>query len=126
MNMYQNKTNDSGFTLIVVLMVMAILAIGILAVMTMQITAANSNSSARRITDGSNYMASEFERLMLQDYDDTIAAYPAAARVPDPPYTVANAAAAGPIPNTQQVDITVGLGPLGNPLTITYYKADPF
>jgi prepilin-type N-terminal cleavage/methylation domain-containing protein len=126
MNIFQKNNDDNGFTLIEVLMVMAILSIGILAVMTMQITAAKSNSNARRMTDGSNYMASEFERLMLQNYDDTIVAYPAAARVPDPPYTVANAAAAGPIPNTQQVDITVGEGPLGNPLTITYYKADPF
>jgi len=126
MNMYQHKTNDNGFTLIEVLMVLVILAIGILAVMTMQISATNSNANARRMTDGSNYMVSEFERLMLQDYDDTIAAYPAAVRVPDPPYTVANAAAAGPIPNTQQVDITVTLGPSGRALNITYYKADPF
>jgi len=129
MNRYPKKNNTGGFTLIEVLMVMAVLAIGILAVMTMQISAAKSNSSARRITDSSNYMADEFERLMLLDYDDGVAAYPADRPdwAPAYPYTVVNAVAAGPIPNTQQVDITVGLeGPFGNPLTVTYYKADPF
>lgn len=125
MNRDHQRNNVRGFTLIEVLMVMAILSIGILAVMTMQISATSSNANARRMTDGGNYMASEFEWLMLQDYDDTLAAYPTGAN-PNAPYTVVNAAAAGPIPNTQQVGITVGLGPLGEDLTITYYKSDPF
>lgn len=125
MNIYQNKNNDSGFTLIEVLMVMVILAIGILAAMTMQINAAKSNSNARRMTDGSNYMASKFEWLMLQDYDDAIAAYNLGLD-PEPPYAATNVVSAGPIPNTQQVDITVSLGPSGRDLNITYYKADPF
>ena len=127
MNRHHKINNSKGFTLIEVLMVMAILAIGILAVMTMQISAANSNSNARRMTDGGNYLADEFERLMLVDYDDAIATYPARANWnPAPPYTIANAVSAGPIPNTIQVDITAGLGPMGRPLNITYYKADPF
>ena len=127
MNISQIKNNAGGFTLVEVLMVMAILGIGILAVMTMQITAATSNSNARRMTDGGNYLASEFEWLMLQNYDDTIGAYPAPPFAVDPPYTVTNVVqGVPPIPNTQQVDITVGLGPLGEDLTITYYKADPF
>jgi prepilin-type N-terminal cleavage/methylation domain-containing protein len=126
MNIFQKNNDDNGFTLIEVLMVMAVLSIGILAVMTMQITAAKSNSSARRLTDGSNYLASEFEWLMLQDYDDTIGAYPDPPFGIAPPYTVTNTVVDGPIDNTLQVDITVGAGPLGNPLTITYYKADPF
>ena len=126
MNRDHKLNNIRGFTLIEVLMVMAILSIGILAVMTMQISATSSNANARRMTDGGNYMASEFEWLMLQDYDDTLAAYPTGAN-PNAPYTVANAVAgAAPIPNTQQIDITVGLGPLGEDLTITYYKSDPF
>jgi prepilin-type N-terminal cleavage/methylation domain-containing protein len=127
MNRHPKINTTNGFTLIEVLAVMAILAIGILAVMTMQISATNSNANARRMTDGGNYLADEFERLMLQDYDDAIASYPARANWnPAPPYTVANAVSAGPIPNTIEVDITIGLGPMGRPLTITYYKADPF
>ena len=125
MIIYQKNNDEGGFTLVEVLMVMAVLAIGILGVMTMQISAANNNSSARRTTDGGNYMASEFEWQMLQDFDGAAAAYPVGAN-PAAPYTVANAVAAGPIPNTQQVDITVTLGPAGRPITITYYKADPF
>ena len=127
MKQYQ-MNNAKGFTIIEVLAVMGILAIGILAVMTMQITAANSNTNARRMTDGSNYLVDEFERIMLQDYDDAIAAYNARGGgwEPDPPYTVANTVSGGPIDNTIRVDITVGLGPFGEPLTARYYKADPF
>ena len=122
-----HQMNNQGFTIIEVLAVMGILAIGILAVMTMQLTATNSNTNARRTTDGGNYMADEFERVMLLDYDDAIAAYPARGNWnPEPPYTVANAVSGGPIPNTIQVDITIGLGPFGEDLTVTYFKADPF
>jgi prepilin-type N-terminal cleavage/methylation domain-containing protein len=127
MKKHYQMNNSKGFTIIEVLVVMAILAIGILAVMTMQITATKSNTNARRITEGGNYLTDEFERLMLLDYDDTIAAYPARGNWnPEPPYTVANAVSAGPINNTIRVDITVGLGPFGEDLNITYYKADPF
>ena len=127
MNIYQKRNDDNGFTIIEVLVVMAVLAIGILAVMTMQITAANSNSNARRLTDASNYLSSEFELLMLEPYgdDDDFSAY-ATGSAPYAPYTVANVVSDGPIPNTKQVDITVGSGPLGDPLTFTYFKADPF
>lgn len=127
MNRHPKISNANGFTIIEVLAVMGILAIGILAVMTMQITATNSNSNARRMTEGGNYLADEFERIMLLDYDDAIAAYPARGNWnPEPPYTVANTVSGGPIDNTIQVDITIGLGPFGEDLTITYYKADPF
>lgn len=125
MHIHQKTSNAGGFTLIEVLMVMAVLAIGILAVMTMQITAANSNTRARRLTDGSNYMTSAFEWVMLQDYDAAAASYnmgPA----PQAPYTARNDVVGNPIPNTQQVDLTVTLGPSGRTLNITYYKADPF
>ena len=127
MNRHPKINTTKGFTLIEVLVVMAILSIGILAVMTMQITATSSNTNARRMTDGGNYLASEFEWLMLQDYgdDDDFTAY-ATGSNPVAPYTIANVVSDGPIPNTKRIDITAGLGPMGRPLTITYYKADPF
>ena len=125
MHTRQKTSHADGFTLIEVLMVMAVLAIGILAVMTMQLSAASSNTTARKLTDGSNYMTSAFEWMMLQDYDAAAANYnmgPA----PQAPYTAQNVVAGNPIPNTQQVDLTVTLGPSGRTLNITYYKADPF
>ena len=125
MNRHHKNHNSEGFTILEVLIVIAVLAIGILGVMTMQISAANSNTAARRLTDGTNYMTSAFEWLLLQDYDDAAATYDMGPD-PDPPYTAANAVAAGPIPNTQQVDVTVTLGPAGRTLNVTYYKADPF
>jgi prepilin-type N-terminal cleavage/methylation domain-containing protein len=125
MNRQPPTNNSQGFTLLEVLIVIAVLAIGILAVMTMQISATNSNANARRMTEGANYLSSAFEWLMLEEYDDAAAIYDMGPD-PDPPYTAQNVVAAGPIPNTQQVDVTVDLGPLGRPLTATYYKADPF
>ena len=125
MNKLHSHNNSEGFTILEVLIVIAVLAIGILGVMTMQISATNSNANARRMTDGANYLSSAFEWMMLQDYDDAAANYDMGPD-PDPPYTAQNVVAAGPIPNTQQVDVTVNLGPMGRPLTATYYKADPF
>ena len=123
MNRHFHKDNDGGFTIIEVVMVMAILAIGILAVMTMQITATNSNSNANRITEGTKSMASEFEWLMLQDYDVV-----ADNTTNEGRYTIAYTvgAADNPIPNTKQIDIIVTLGPSGRTVNVTYYKADTF
>ena len=126
MNRHIHKDNDGGFTIIEVLLVMAILAIGIMAVMTMQITATNSNSNAKRITEGTNYMASEFEWLMLQDYDDAVFTVGVNPTRNEDRYTVEHSVAAGPISNTKQVDITVTLGPSGRTVNVTYYKADTF
>lgn len=126
MNSNQPIYNDSGFSLVEVLLVMAILAIGILAVMTMQITAANSTSSAKRLTESTNLMASEFESLMLRDYDDAVLTVGANPTRSERGYTVAHNVANGPIPNTKQVDVTITMQHNGKTVDVTYYKADTF
>ena len=126
MDREQILNSNSGFTLVEVLLVMAILAIGIMAVMTMQVTATNSNSSAKRLTESTNFMASEFETLMLRDYDDATLIVGANPTRADHGYTVAHSVADGPIPNTKQVDISITMGLTGRTVDITYYKADTF
>ena len=67
--------NSHGFSLIEVLMVMAIFSIGILAVATLQVGAVNANSTARRITAGSAWLGDHIEKIMALGYDDPALAY---------------------------------------------------
>lgn len=62
--------NARGFTLIEVLIGMAIFAIGILAVTTMQMRSINQNASARLQTEATTLAADWMERLMALPYDD--------------------------------------------------------
>jgi type II secretion system protein I len=63
------KPNETGFTLIEVLMAMAIFAIGILAVGSMQIAAMNGGASARRSTDAATIAQDQIEKIIAGDYD---------------------------------------------------------
>jgi prepilin-type N-terminal cleavage/methylation domain-containing protein len=58
-----------GFTLIEVLMVMAIFSTGILAVAAMQITSTKGNASARRMTEATALAEKQIENLMQLPYD---------------------------------------------------------
>ncbi len=69
-NLFKNSGNEHGFTLIEVLIAMAIFSIGILGVAAMQTTAANGNSSARRVTNIANVAADYVERLISLPYND--------------------------------------------------------
>lgn len=65
-----DKNNNQGFTLVEILIAMAIFSIGILAVTAMQITAINSNASARKITDVTTLAEDRLERLMALPWND--------------------------------------------------------
>jgi prepilin-type N-terminal cleavage/methylation domain-containing protein len=64
------KRGHRGFTLIEVLIAMAIFSIGILAVGTLQITSTNSNASARIQTEEYTWVVDRIERLTGLPYDD--------------------------------------------------------
>ena len=69
-NLFKNSgSNEHGFTLIEVLIAMAIFSIGILGVAAMQTTAAGGNSSARRVTNIANVAADHVERLISLPYN---------------------------------------------------------
>lgn len=59
-----------GFTLIEVLIAMAIFAIGILGVATMQISSTNGNTSARKHSEASEFAQGQVELLMATSFAD--------------------------------------------------------
>lgn len=67
---YSRPSNSRGFTLIEVLIAMAIFAVGILAVTTMQMRSINQNASARLQTEATNLAADWMEQLLALPYDD--------------------------------------------------------
>jgi type IV pilus assembly protein PilV len=68
-NRFFIKKNQAGFTLIEVLIALAIFSIGILAVAAMQISAANSNTAAGKTTGNITWVSDRSENLLCQDYD---------------------------------------------------------
>jgi prepilin-type N-terminal cleavage/methylation domain-containing protein len=63
-------TSEKGFTIIEVLIALAVFAIGILAVTAMQIKAIQSNSSASGLTEATTLAQDKVENLTALDYDD--------------------------------------------------------
>ncbi len=68
-NKQKMQMDLKGFTLIEVLIVMAIFSIGILAVAAMQVTSTKGNASARRITEATALAENQIENLMQLSYD---------------------------------------------------------
>ena len=68
-NKLKMQMDIKGFTLIEVLIVMAIFSIGILAVAAMQVTSTKSNASARRMTEATALAENQIENLMQVSYD---------------------------------------------------------
>jgi prepilin-type N-terminal cleavage/methylation domain-containing protein len=62
---------QGGFTIIEVLLAMAIFLIGILAVLMMHIKAINTNSSARSVTQNYTWAMDKVEELLRLPYDDS-------------------------------------------------------
>ena len=67
----QNKHNgQQGYTLMEVMVAMAIFAIGILAIASLQVRAINHNQSARWATEAENWAQNQVEALMGMNYSD--------------------------------------------------------
>ena len=65
----QKQISTHGFTLIEVMIAMAIFAIGILAVTSMQIRSINQNAAARMQTEATSLAVECLERLKMLSYD---------------------------------------------------------
>lgn len=70
----KNRTTDSGFTLIEVLVSLVIFAVGILGAATMQISSIQGNSRGRQVSEGSHAISGRIETLLSLDYDDALLA----------------------------------------------------
>lgn len=65
------KKNQNGFTIIEIMIAMAVLAIGILGVAKMQLSAVKGNSSACGLTEATIIAQDKMEELMALAYDDS-------------------------------------------------------
>ena len=66
----EKNSGTRGFTLIEVLVALAIFSIGILAVASLQIQSVNLNAKARMQTEATNLAVECLERLKMLSYDD--------------------------------------------------------
>lgn len=64
--------NDEGFTLIEVMVAIAVVTVGIVGVLTMQTTSISGNAGANRISSASVWASKEIERFIYMKYDDVI------------------------------------------------------
>lgn len=64
------KPSQKGFTILEVMIAMAIFAIGILGVAKMQIKSTTGNTTARTITEGTTVAVDRVERLISLPYSD--------------------------------------------------------
>ena len=147
-NKFKSSYKERGFTLIEVLIAVAIFSIGILGVGTMQLRSTSGNTNARIGTEASVWAQDRVETLMLLPYTDADLirnpGNPAAHEVTEGGYTinwivyetsptVSDVTPAGyplwgvtPTNNTKIIHVTV-TGPKGtfrtNPSTIVFVKA---
>jgi prepilin-type N-terminal cleavage/methylation domain-containing protein len=69
----EQKPRDEGFTLIEVMVAIAILSLGILAVAVMQTSAMRTNYSGYRLTEATTLAQDRLEFLKTQPYADLVA-----------------------------------------------------
>ena len=98
------QISNEGFTLVEVMIGMAIFFIGFLAVGSMQIAAINGNSGAREATEAATRATDQLETLIALPYDSIVGGGP----VTDGAYTVTwDVTDDTPLPNTKTITVTV-------------------
>jgi len=105
-----NRMDDAGgFTLIEVLMAMAVLTIGLLAIGSMQISSINGNSTGKMTSQAASFASDQMERLLALNFTDAqlnTGNYQRQEGSYSIDWTIANAAS----PNTILITVTVTSG----------------
>ena len=120
----KTKRDNRGFTLIEVLMAMAIFSIGIMAVGTLQVTSINSNARARMHTEGYTWVVDRIEGLATLPYNDDDLTAGNHGPVAEGTYAISwNVQDDTPLANSKTITVTVtGANPRARPLSIDYIK----
>ena len=66
------KNNQNGFTLIEVMISLAIFSIGILSIMLLQTTGIKGNATANTVTAATIHATNQLEQIYAMDYDDLL------------------------------------------------------
>ena len=97
-------SNNKGFTLVEVMIGMAIFVIGYLAVASMQMVAIKGDANARKTTEAATLAADRLETLIVLPYDNIASGGP----VTEGAYTVSWQVTDDlPLPNTKTITINV-------------------
>ncbi|MDX9788258.1 MAG: prepilin-type N-terminal cleavage/methylation domain-containing protein [Desulfobacterales bacterium] len=122
--------NAGGFTLIETMIAIFILAVGILGLLSINLSTTKINFAARRMTTAAVENADRQEKLLALAYNDAVLMPGTTTTLVNGNYTVTwNVSAAGaPIPNVKTVTITTTWTENGENRSVAhvYYKADSF
>jgi prepilin-type N-terminal cleavage/methylation domain-containing protein len=116
------QITNEGFTLVEVMIGMAIFLIGFLAVGSMQIAAINGNAGAREATEAATRATYQIETLIALPYDSIVSRGPVTVGA----YTVRwDVVPDTPLEDTKTITVTVDWQQHGpRSFVVTYMKAD--
>ena len=98
-------SNNKGFTIVEVMVGMAIFVIGYLAVASMQMVAIKGDTGARKTTEAATLAADRLETLIVLPYDNIASGGPV---TEGGAYTVSwQVADNSPLPNTKTITVSV-------------------
>ena len=98
------RKKEEGFTLVEILVAIAILAFGLLAIGTMQVSGLGGSSKSSSATEVSTIAMDCMEKIVGLTYAQTAAS--GTTNYVQDGYTVNAAVAAGPVPNTLAITVT--------------------
>jgi type IV pilus assembly protein PilV len=98
------QLTDEGFTLVEVMIGMAIFFIGFLAIGSLQLTAINGNAGAREATEAATRATDQLESLIALPYDSIVGGGPVTVGAYTVSWAVVNDS---PLPNTKTITVTV-------------------
>ena len=118
---------DDGFTLIEVMIAIAVLTIGILGVMAMQVHSIDGNASAMRRTRALTMSQDAIERIMSAPFSSFVVGGPTNLPTNDPTYTMDQKVDAVPALGADALSVTVTTrwpeGGINRTMPLTFIKS---